>query len=521
MKRLVWPSCIACALCMCQLIFSAEQPMPEPVHANSPITSTLYLRNCSKYIVRVSVGPEYPNCIAIFPGCTVEFPLQKVVEIQASSYGLYASFIRNLFVGSGKLYLKTVLNEHPEFYDHDCFVDITLDKDALHFKQGYWKLAVVTLGPDDTKEVVDSEAQRNALYQILKQGSLLSNQIARDAAIVWSLFPRVAEKLLKNEPYFPYNVLGLDIGGAMPTDDQLANWAELLLSTAQKRFGPIVHSGIMNVAKLLIVDNIELIKQKDFKHVNNASNFAAMLLRLNDLDVRLTQQQDGMDEQKLLQQLKEKFKDNPEAKELVDKFESEVKALELPASNESLSPIAPPPPPPPPMPPMGKGIFQEQSINDFLTQFEATVPEARTPFDTATHSLFTLIDSVGKDPKKIVQLKGATLCRLSTLSKQEKSTQNLSKIQKYVSAAMIQLAYENSNPIDHLNKWISYVINATKSKARECSKKNADELRKIRQDELKAQDLQAQLFESLRAVMEQRRQKIKDSELDKELEDFE
>lgn len=491
-KYVLWGAVIGC-LCIVQLMFSAAEPIKKTAGTN-PIVSTLHLRNCSNYIVRVSVGPEYP-CIAIHPGFAAEFPTNKVVVIQASSYGRYAPFIRDLFIASGTLCFKTVLDDHPEFRDHDCIIDITLDKDALHFKQGRWKLSVVAPAPFDNTEPADIEAQRNALFVSFKQDHF-STQVARKAAILWSIFPMVAKKMLKKESIHPYNVLGIDRGGEMPTDDQLDNLAHLLITNAKKNFGSSVPATVWEVLKTLIIMSAELIKQKDFDYTLNAG-FATMLLRVDDSDNELVQPQDAAEIQAFMHGLREKYKASTGVVEAVDKLASEIKLQESGAVIEAEVTVTPPPPPP--LPPV-HGTVQENAMSEFLDQFARKEPTKRTLCDNVQFALLQKITEAGDDHKKIDQLKSAAWRRLGILSKQEKSKHNLSRIQDYLSAAMIKSAYNSFNPGDKLNEWISYITQVSPKDARECFKKTEEELKGIRKETLKKND-EIQLMECLKAAL--------------------
>jgi len=504
MKRFLYIIFTLFAVCVVQLIFSAEQPAGE-TSQKPPITSTLYLKNCSDYCLRLSVGPKYPKAIALSSQQVHEFPLMDVNKVRVSSYGKYSPILRDLLlVKVGKFDMAKVLQESPEYSDHDCLINITYEKSSSY--HGKWQLSRKIPEAEEVQEPIEIDSQMSALRKVLKYpSSPADDPIAQKAALIWSIFPRVAAKLLAHEQVYPFNILGLDIGGKEPTVDQLTNWGKLLYSVSKKRFVSISDREVWDAVNMIIADAIEWLKLHHHYFVRSA-DYPLILLQIRTPAADLPQLPAGDASQKLIEQLKEEVKDIPGARMLVGRLEWEMRIKASQTSNEDLSAITPPPPPPP-APSMGmvKETLQEKAITDFLAELEKKRPEEETLLDTTAKTLFEKIDAAGGDHKKIVQLKKAALDRLNLLFAQDNGIKNLPKIRKYVSEAMVRSAYNNNgNSNDNLNEWITLIINAHEADAREYSQMNEEELKKIRQEKLTAQDRQVRLFECLKQVFQQK-----------------
>lgn len=453
----------------------------------------VYVKNCTQYPVRLCIGNEYPNSIASCPGQVIEFPLNTISHIAASTYGKFSHY----FVGyHGNCDFTKWLNDHPECKSHDSIINITYGQNTSNgglwqktknlLTQGQWEIIPEKLDAekdcsDYPKEVTDS----SPLYAMISKTSKnMPKTMVLYAALVWSLFPRARKKIEAQKPVYPFHILGLDLGGLNASPDQLSNWSKLLSKSLRKKVYKLNKPALDKAVQFTIANAINALKKYQYYLQLSPDDIAPLL---DDST------QDSREEAiVIMQKLKERIKEDPTAVSLVGQLEeiclngSAVQQLQLP-----------PTPPPPPNSPISTS-YQEKAINTFLQDYEIKKAEEQSFCDKVTINLFEKIDKLDIDKTIAIHLKWATLSKLAEINQDKNPIKQLTKIMKYLTSDMLQTSCMSHNPSQTLQNWISLLVRVEQERASAYALMGPDLLQKALADETAMQNYQALLFSQLR-----------------------
>ena len=447
----------------------------EPDEAPAP-ESLIYIKNGSDYPVRVSVGPAYPSSIALYPGQIMEFPLKHVPTITASTYGRVSHVLTGLVA---QLDVAKLLQEHPEYLAKNCLVQITyktgstssswrlLKLASYLFTRGAWSL---TFAPVDYEKDL-AQSGSNGLYsEVLyekirgKPADATPEPIARDAAFIWSMFPRAATKIVGNEIVYPFNILGLDIGGLAATDCQLTKWGDLLYSSVRKKYSAITSPAIWNAVHMIIADSVGSLKHGDYYAVRQP-DLPATLLHIPRSDSPGLAQEPAFPVD-IIDQLKGKVGEDTAAQALIGQLEQVARLRGWTGLVKNLSPVPPAPPAPPSMQGLvSPGAYQEKAVKKFLSDFAEKRPEEQLLLDKVVKEIFEKIDELKIDSEQAFRLKYAALDKLRLVEQEKHAVSDLAKIREFMSPVMIKLATADRNPMQSLQDWISLLAKVDRDKA--------------------------------------------------------
>lgn len=420
--------------------------------------SVVYIKNNSGHKVRISVGPHYPSSILLYPNQVLEFPSKRISTVTASTYGKYSHYLTGLVA---ELDMAGLFQDHPEYVSKDCLINITYDDNVDG--QGFWAYAcyaltrgkwMLTVGPVESIENVENSHCKPKYSQNLYQAVVNScvskkdETNAQQAAMIWSVFPRAAEKIEHDQQVYPYNILGLDIGGLIATDAQLRNWGKLLSRSLRKKYDCINCNVIWNAVDMMIADSIESLKLTSYA-----------ILRKPDYPITLLQilskknsDQENVFSEELLNQLKEKVQGDESAQSILNKLETAARAQGLIGEVKS----APPPPPPPP--PLHRALtttsFAEREIANFVHVMDVRKPEELDFGDRVIKFVFDQIDSTSIIKNLAVGLKFAVLKQLRLIEKSQNAIRNLLQVKNYMSPTIIRVACGNVNPSEAMKEWV-------------------------------------------------------------------
>jgi len=463
-------------------IFSMANDLPS----NSE--HVISIKNNSEWTVRISIGPDYPNSIAIDPAQIMTFPIEKVSKITASSYGKISHFVGV----DASLDIAGLLQEQNEFSERDFTVEITYHKTEKSFwniakylfTQGTWAFAIE---PYD-QEKIDADSMKNlqnCLREKMKQISATTpDEILQDAALVWSMFPRAAAKILTNNSVYPFNIVSLDIGGFIATDNQLRNWGNHLVTTMKQQFSYVKSPEIWHAVQTLIADAIESLRLG--KHyAERDPGYLLTILHTADKQEEPTFSND------LIEQLKTEVAENSSARFLVQQLEQAAQERGW-IKNKPLP--APPAPPAPPV--LNKQMnysYQEKAINNYMESLKKKLPEEQSLQDKVIQEVFVKIDNLQLDTNT-VQIKYAAFDKLRGI----KDTK-LPNILNFLTATMIQCACAEKNAQHALQEWIRRIAQAPRQLAFEYAQiHDIQDLQNRLQSDQMAQGRQESLLALLR-----------------------
>lgn len=485
--------------------------------AVSPVAaqSLMYIKNGSEYPVRVSVGSEYPSSIALYPGQIIEFPLKNVQLVHASTYGK----ISHVFTGLvAELDVAKLLQEHPEYSAKNCLVEITYKTPSVGsiwnpwgfarymFTSGAWLLNFNLI---DSVKICTSVAKDTLIcqkiYEKIKWSTSdpIAESVARDAALIWSIFPRAAEKIISQKTVYPFNILGLDIGGLVATDKQLRNWGALLASSLKKNNDTIVNPIIWNAINMIIADSIDSLRHHNYYAACDPER-PVTLLHIPGSDFSEAVQEPGFPIE-LIDELKGKVGEDPSTKALVDRLE-EVARLrgwtslvrELPSDAPAIA-IPPAPPAPPAMMGLGSlGNYQEKAVMKFLNDLLEKRPEEQVLLDKVVQELFQKIDVLPIDHALAIRMKYAALDKMRIIEQNQHAVSNLVKIREFMSPIMIKVASVHPNPAKNVQDWISLLTQVERDKAFEYFRMEEQSLVRALSEQQKQQDYQSLLMVHLK-----------------------
>ncbi len=431
----------------------------EVDEADSP-DRMVYIQNKSAYPVRIAVGQHYPSSIALDPGQTMDFPVDKVEAITASSYGKYAHYLGVV----AELNFKGFLQEE-DVSGKDFVVNITYEEASPKgiwkklakylFTQKQWALSLAPVDSGKTAIMIPSDVSINKLCEKIGGTSqTVPVQIAKDAALIWSMFPRAADKIAGKYQVYPFHILGIDIGGFIASDEQLRNWADLLYTSLSKRFADVEDKAIWNVVNMLIADATESLRAGKY-YAHHDPNYLITLLHRSEI---VHEQEDSLSTE-LISQLEQTVKD-PESLALLAQLKTAA-LKKKPAE----------PPAPPPAPPL-KNVepatnYKEKTVTLFLSELQKKRPEEETLLDKVAVRVLGLIDHLQIDPQLYVNLKYAALDKLKLIEPQRNSIRQLSQINQYMTLAMMSMIQVEDNPLHAMQNWIGRLGAATRAKAHE------------------------------------------------------
>lgn len=505
-----------------QQVFTMEVDSPAvPADAERKI----HIINSSEYPVRIFVGDHYPSSIALVPGHELVFPLKNVPTIKASTYGRAADYVTVTLVAV--LDIAGFLQDRQDIQSQDLVANITYEKMSSGI---WWNIAkyfklcskdkwVLALGPYDCSQdqfAQDRGAQvPDALYEKIFQSSKSKSEASvRGATLIWSMFPRAAQKIMDGEKAYPYNTLGLDKGGYNASEEQLSNWTDYLYKSLKKRFSFIENGEIWNMVDKVITraENdlregkfyapqdpsypVRLLNKKKATHANETPVFAAGLL----------------------DQLRERIgEDDP----LVGQFERA--ALERCLVQPPRVPT--PPPLPPPVDGAIKSLYREDQVARFLQKLATTPLEAQSLFELVVSGVFEKIDGLNIAPNVATLLKYAVWDKLRFVEQHKQNITLLNQVNKFMTSNMIRVAHTDANPVDTMQAWISFLAPLDQSRAaaeehqhRLYQYAQLDEaaLRACFEADNKRRGHEMQLMEDVFAKVQQRRASIEPCSVDDE-----
>ena len=359
----------------------------------------IYVRNSSVYPVRLSAGPDYPSSIALYPGQIVEFPLVRVPALTASTYGKVSHYLTGVVA---ELDVKKLLQDSPEYATKDTFVTITYEENSSAsglwrlakylFTTGKWKL---TLEMGQHEKIIsayraDPQYTEKLLSIIVKDSDKTPDAIARDAALVWSMFPRAANKIENKQIVYPFNILGLDIGGLVASDEQLRNWGALLSNSMRRRFNGITSQAVWSAVNMIIADSVESLRHGNY-YTDKDPHYPVTLLYIPNKDS--AEEAEPAFPVDIIDKLRDKVSGDRAAQDLIGQLEqaARVRGWTGLIKNVSVPPV------PPCMPsPTGTSSkpYQESMVISFLHELEQKRPEEQVLLDKVALELFQKIDGM-------------------------------------------------------------------------------------------------------------------------------
>jgi len=450
---------------------------------------TVYINNKSEYPVRIAVGQHYPSSIALDPGQTMDFPVDKVETISASSYGKYAHYLGVV----AELNFKGLLQEE-DVGSQDFVVNITYEEVSSSgilwlarylFTQGKWALSLDPVDSGKTGVMIPSMGNDyiDKLYdKIAGSSKTIPEQIAKDAALIWSMFPRAADKIAGKYQVYPFHILGIDIGGFIASDEQLRNWADLLYTSLSKRFAHIENKAIWNAVNMLIADAIESLRAGKY-YANHDPDYLLTLLHRSEV----VHEKDESLPMELIYQLEKTVKDDAALVLLAQ--------LKTVASKKKTAepPAAPPPPPLEKVSDISKN-YKEKTVARFMGELKTKNPEEETLLDKVAMRIFGIIDQLNIDPLLLVNLQYAALDKLRLIEKHKHSIRQLSQIHEFITPAMMGMIQAEDRPSYAMQNWIGRLGTVTRTKAYEYAKLELPDLQKLVREEDANRDYQASLM---------------------------
>ena len=476
----------------------------------------IYVKNSSDYPVRISVGPDYPSSIALYPGQIIEFPLKHVPVIMVSTYGKVSHYLTGLVA---ELDVASLLQESPQYSNKDYFVNITYEKNSGNSITSIWQIARYLLtqgrwslthhlieGKMDLNDYQGSSSYSETLLaEIVKTSGSTPESIIRDAALIWSMFPRAASKIESNQMVYPFNILGLDIGGLIASDQQLLNWAALLSDSLRKRFSTISNPAIWNAVNMIITDSVESLRRRNY-YINRDPQYPVSLLFIPTADSPDIPLEPAFPEEIIEQRKGRTGNDTIE--------HSRREQLELAAQvrgwTELIKNLPSTPPALPPAELLSTCSYQERAVTKFLKELEQKEPAEQVLLDKVAKEIFEKIDGLGLEHNEATRLKYAALDKLRLVEQDKNAVTDLTKIRDYMSPVMIRLARAEQNPPQAMQEWISLLTRVDREKASEYFCMEEQPLRQAFHDQIKQQGYQERLMAQLKQQIREfeRQQKI-------------
>jgi hypothetical protein len=467
------------------------------------LTSSLYIKNASEYPVRICVGPEYPSSIALYPGQILEFPIKDIPGITASTYGKVSHYLTGLVA---ELNILQMLQDCPQYADHDCYVEIVYEKNSPRGTSSLWRFAryLFTLGKWSLSHRILEEkdlatyalpASSEALSRIIAQLSgSAPEEIIRDAALIWSMFPRAASKIENRQTVYPFNILGLDIGGLIASDKQLRNWGSLLAGSLQKKYSSITSPAIWNAVRMIIADSVESFRQGNYYH-DRDPQYPVTLLYIPTAESPESQAEPAFPAD-IIDKLKGKIVGDQAAEALLCQLEQAARSRGWTGLVRHEQPVIPPAPPIDGF--LNKSSYQEHEVERFLRELAEKKLEAQSVFDKVAKELFDKIDHLELDAKQAVQLKYAALDRLRLIDQGKHALSELAKVRDYFSPAMIRVAYTAPNPTQSMQDMISWIARSDRERGYEYARMQDQQLTQAFKLAVQQQDYQTLLMQHLR-----------------------
>lgn len=459
---------------------------------SSTTEPTIYIKNDSPRSVRISVGNKFPDALGLLPGQILEFPVRKVSTIKASNYGRYANF----FPGTPDTKnMAELFLEHPNYVSKDLIVSVTYDDKSYWFTR-LWKLTPRLIETTHDLDGYKCTPQySDVLYQaVLQCSKSIPEPIARDAALVWSIFTRAAKKIAKNKTVYPFNILGLDSGGPQASYKQLRKWGDILSVLLRKQYNSVHCSVVWEAVDMIIANSIDLLRRYNYYMVLEPDLPETMLRKKRRESTPILEEFP----EEILMMLKEKVQGDESATSLVDQVEKAVRIRCV----IKACPNSPTPPPPPPPPPAQHALkttsYQEREITNFLKIIESQNPESLQLVEDTTVGLFKKIDSLNIEHTIAVRLKYAAFEQLRLIEQKKQATRNLLNIKKFMSPAIIRVARNHVNPSNAMKDWVHLLANADQSKAYNYSQMNEECLQQAYVEETNALQNQRLLLEHLK-----------------------
>jgi hypothetical protein len=403
------------------------------------------------------------------------------------------------------LNILQMLQDCPQYKDHDCYVEITYEKNSQRGSSGLWYFAryLFTLGkwslnhrPLESKdlEVCQAPVPSEALTKIITQLSgSAPMEVVRDAACIWSMFPRAASKIENHQTVYPFNILGLDIGGLIASDKQLRNWGSLLAGSLQKRYSSLTNPAIWNAVRMIIADAVESFRHGNYYH-DRDPHYPVTLLYIPTAESSEGPLEPAFPVD-IIDKLKGKVAGDQGAQELLVQLEQAARSrgwMGLVRHEQQQPPQAPP------MDGLCKGSYQDREVERFLRELSEKKPEAQGLLDKVVKDLFDKIDSIGLDPKQAVRLKYAALDRLRLIEQGKYALSELAKIRDYFSVPMVRVAHTMPNPPQSLQDMLTWVARSERERGYEYARMQEHQLAEAFQCAVRQQDYQTLLMQHLK-----------------------
>jgi len=468
-----------------------------------PLASSLYIKNASEYPVRICVGPEYPSSIALYPGQILEFPLKDIRGIIASTYGKVSHYLTGLVA---ELNISQMLQDCSQYVDHDCYVEIKYEKNSTRGASSFWSFAsyLFTLGKwslnhrileEKDLETYVAPASSEALSKMIAQLSgSAPEEIVRDAALIWSMFPRAAAKIENHQTVYPFNILGLDIGGLIASDKQLRNWGSLLVGSLQKKYSSITNPAIWNAVRMIIADSVESFRQGNYYHDRDPQYPVSLLyMPTAEFPESLTEPAFPVE---IIDQLKVKVIGDEVAEALIGQLEKAARSRGWVGLIGHEYAVIPPAPPMDGL--RDRCSYQEHEVERFLHELAEKQPDAQAVFDKVAKELFDKIDTLELDAKQAVLLKYAALNRLRLIDQGKHALSELAKIRDYLSPSMIRVAHATPNPTQAMQEMIAWIACSDRERGYEYARMQDQQLAEAFQFAVRQQGYQTLLMQHLR-----------------------
>jgi hypothetical protein len=438
----------------------------------------------------------------LYPGQILEFPLKDIPAITASTYGKVSHYLTGLVA---ELNILQMLQDCPQYADRDCYVEIVYEKNSPREASSFWHFAryLFTLGKwslnhrileEKDLETYAVPASSEALFKMIAQLSgSAPEEIVRDAAIIWSMFPRAAAKIENRQTVYPFNILGLDIGGLIASDKQLRNWGSLLAGSLQKKYASITNPAIWNAVRMIIADSVESFRQGNYYN-DRDPQYPVTLLYIPTAESPESQAEPAFPVD-IIDQLKGKVVGDQAAEALIGQLEQAARSRGWTGLVRHEQPVIPPAPP---MDGLHRGSYQEREVERFLRELAEKQPEAQGVFDKVVKELFDKIDTLQLDAKQAVLLKYAALDRLRLIDQGKHALSELAKVRDYLSPSMVRVAHTMPNPTQSMQEMIAWIARSERERGYEYARMQDQQLTETFQLAVRQQDYQTLLMQHLR-----------------------
>ena len=247
----------------------------------------IYIKNISKYPVRISVGPAYPSSISLEPDQSMDFPATAVGIVTATTYGAWKQYAGR----AAQLDVYKLVQKQP---NTNWLVTINWQFDpglrGKIGKTGQWDIQAT---PYEILEKGCFELPYASRITDLEKFLVfkcpaVDRKTVLKAAEIWSMFPRAVSKIVEHKDIYPYNILDLDIGGVTEPDlERLETWKEYLSNHLAQKFDRLFSDPVVSsVVNRLLGRAVMALKSKS-SFVYGPCDIIADIVHAEELKLQL------------------------------------------------------------------------------------------------------------------------------------------------------------------------------------------------------------------------------------------